>query len=170
MNAVFLPVTRELALRDEFAPDCSLRHTVRPARVSRIGSRDRDRIRQHDAVARDEPAFEQHQLARRMRGDRLRDAASSDREEVSRTTDRDAVRGDAERAGAGGADQIERGLHLIVTTEIALPSNDRRALQKIAGAVGRPGIADIVVAGENQNTGGAQHLDGRQSDGHRRRG
>jgi hypothetical protein len=55
-------------------------------------------------------------------------------------------------------------LDLVIATEIALPPDDRGALEEVAGAVGRPGIADIVVPGEDENTCGAQHLQGRQSE------
>jgi len=52
--------------------------------------------------------------------DRPRDAAGRDREEGGHADDREAVNGDAERVGAGGADQIEGGLDLVVATEIAI--------------------------------------------------
>src|SRR6266849_6025336 len=98
-------------------------------------SRDRRRGRQYGAVAGDDPPVERHKLVWRMRCDRLRDAAGRDRKESGRAADRDAVIGDAERPGP-----VEDGLDLVVATEIALPPDDRGALEEVAGAVGRPGI------------------------------
>ena len=66
-----------------------------------------------------------------------------------------------ERLCTGGADQVEGDLHLGVASEVAFPADNRRSFQQVAGAVGRPGVADVVVAGKHQHAGGAQHLDRR---------
>src|SRR5580704_10746263 len=98
-----------------------------------------------------------------MCGDRFRNTAGRDGEEVSRTADPDAVIAYAERLRARGADQIEGDLDLIVAAEIAFPADDRSALQQIAGAIRRPGVPDIVVPSKDEDTGRPQHLDRRQS-------
>src|SRR5437660_326571 len=67
-------------------------------------------------------------LRRGVCGDSFRDAAGQDREEGGGAADRDAVIGDAECLGAGGADQIEAGRDWLVAAEIALPADDRGAL------------------------------------------
>src|SRR5271169_1257377 len=68
-----------------------------------------------------------------MCGDRLRDAARRDRKEGGRAADLNTVIGDAECLGAGGADQIEGGLDLVVAAEITLPPDDRGAFEEVAG-------------------------------------
>jgi hypothetical protein len=91
-------------------------------------------------------------------GDRLRDVAGRDRKEGGRIADFHTIIGDAECLGTGGTNQIEGGLDLVIAAEIGLPPDDRGALEEVAGAAGRPGIANIVVPGEDQNTRGAQYL------------
>ena len=70
--------------------------------VSPIALGDRRRGRQHGTVPGDDPPVEQHQFARGVCGDRLRDAAGRDCKEGGRAADRDAVIGDPERAGTNG--------------------------------------------------------------------
>ena len=96
-----------------------------------------------------------------MRGDGFGDAARGDSEQIGRRADRNAVISDAKRLCAGGADQVEGDLHLAVAPEVAFPADDRRSFQQVAGAVRGPGVADVVVAGEHQHPGAAQHLDRR---------
>jgi hypothetical protein len=43
---------------------------------------------------------------------------------------------------------------LVIAAEIALPPDDRSALEEVAGTVGRPGIADIVVPVRNTGLAG----------------
>src|ERR1700730_7511564 len=124
-------------------------------------ARDPYRCSQKRAVATHDLAVEQHELARRMSGDSFGDAAGGNREEIGRAANRYAVIADAKRSRAGGADQLEGDFHLVIAAETALPADHPRTLQQVAGAVGGPGVADVVVAGEHQHPGSAQHLDRR---------
>jgi hypothetical protein len=47
---------------------------------------------------------------------------------------------------------------LVVAAKITFPPDDRSALEEVASAVGRPGIADIVVPGKDEDACGAQHF------------
>src|SRR5690348_237321 len=94
-----------------------------------------------------------------MSGNSFWDAAGGDREQIGGGADRDAIFADAQRPRSGGADQVKGDLHLGVAPEVALPADNRRAFQQIGGAVGRPGVANVVVAGKYQYPCGTQHLD-----------
>ena len=97
--------------------------------------------------------------------DGLGDAAGGDREEIGRAADRDAVIVDRQRLRAGGTDQFEGGLDLVVAAKIPLPADDRRAFQEMlfpkskgfssgsvstgaaAAALARASTASLVVRG-----------------------
>ena len=98
----------------------------------------------------------------RMRSDGLGDTTRGDRQQIGRGADRDAVIADTQSLRPGGADQVEGDLHPRIAPEVAFPPDNRRPFQQVGGAVGRPGVTDVVIAGKDQYPGGAQHLDRRQ--------
>ena len=93
-----------------------------------------------------------------MTGNRFGNRAGGDCDQIGGATDPDAVIGEAEDASGCTVPELEGKIEIGVGQKTLAIADQHRALQHVAAAIRRPGIADVIGAGEDRDPGGDQSI------------